>query len=91
MLKQLEINSCQLLNEDWTFLPQLRFACAQLLAGAIIMNKNNEAVLVNTVEIYGRQRSLDVHRDNFVNKKGKSASSHLPLVTIKYHYGIHPL
>lgn len=82
----MEINSCQLLNEDWTFLPQLRFACAQLLAGAIIMNKNNEAVLVNTVEIYGRQRSLDVHRENFVNKKGKSASSSLPPVTTKYHY-----
>ncbi|KAI7889622.1 uncharacterized protein EV154DRAFT_565178 [Mucor mucedo] len=28
--KQLDISSCQLLNEDWTFLPQLRFACAQL-------------------------------------------------------------
>ncbi|KAG1451696.1 hypothetical protein G6F56_008016 [Rhizopus delemar] len=46
--KQLDINSCQLLNDDWTFLPQLRYACAQLLAGAIIMNKNNETVLVNT-------------------------------------------
>ncbi|KAI9025230.1 hypothetical protein CLU79DRAFT_833881 [Phycomyces nitens] len=84
--KQLDINSCQLLNDDWTFLPQLRYACAQLLAGAIIMNKNNEAVLVNTVEIYGRQRSLDVHRERIVNKKGKSASSSLPPVTTKYHY-----
>lgn len=84
--KQLEINSCQLLNEDWTFLPQLRFACAQLLAGAIIMNKNNEAALVNTVGIYGRQRSLGVHREKLVNKKGNSASSSLPPVTTKYHY-----
>ncbi|KAG2196389.1 hypothetical protein INT47_012893 [Mucor saturninus] len=50
------------------------------------MNRNNEAVLVNTVEIYGRQRSLDVHREKFVNKKGKSASSSLPPVTTKYHY-----
>ncbi|KAK4514121.1 uncharacterized protein ATC70_006129 [Mucor velutinosus] len=84
--KQLDINSCQLLNDDWTFLPQLRYICAQLLAGAIIMNKKNEAVLVNTVEIYGRQRSLDVHRESFVNKKGKSASSSLPPVTTKYYY-----
>ncbi|CEP15774.1 hypothetical protein [Parasitella parasitica] len=58
---QLNDDSCQLLNDDWTSLPQLRFACAQLLAGAIIINKNNEAVLVNTMEIYNRQRELDVH------------------------------
>lgn len=41
----------QLLNDNWTFLPQLLVACAQLLAGAIIINKNNEAVLGNTVEV----------------------------------------
>ncbi|KAI8372746.1 uncharacterized protein BYT42DRAFT_547802 [Radiomyces spectabilis] len=52
----------------------------------IIMDKNNKAVLVNTVEIYGRQRSLDVHRESFAGKKGKSASSSLPPVTTKYHY-----
>ncbi|KAI8344639.1 hypothetical protein BC941DRAFT_464850 [Chlamydoabsidia padenii] len=60
---QLDDDGCQLLNDDWTFSPQLRFACAQLLAGAIIVNKDNEAVLVNTVEIYNRQRTLDVHRE----------------------------
>ncbi|CAO3619634.1 unnamed protein product [Mucor hiemalis] len=57
-----------------------------MLAGAIIMDRKNEAVLVNTVEIYGRQRSLGVQREKFVNKKGKSASSSLPPVTTKYHY-----
>lgn len=84
--KQLDMDACQLLNDDWTFMPQLRYACAQLLAGAIIINKNNEAILINTVEIYGRQRSLDVHRERFINKKGKSASSSLPPVATKYHY-----
>ncbi|KAI7858342.1 hypothetical protein BDC45DRAFT_602891 [Circinella umbellata] len=83
---QLNDDSCQLLNDDWTSLPQLRFACAQLLAGAIIINKNNEAVLVNTVEIYNRQRELDVHRETFVNKKGMTALSSLPPIDTKYYH-----
>lgn len=82
---QLNDDSCQLLNDDWTSLPQLRFACAQLLAGAIIINKNNEAVLVNTVEIYNRQRTLDVHRETFVNKKGMATLSSLPPIDTKYY------
>ncbi|KAL0141344.1 hypothetical protein V8B55DRAFT_1433999 [Mucor lusitanicus] len=46
--KQLNINSCQLLNEDWTFSPQLRFACAQLLAGAIIMKRKTTRLYLST-------------------------------------------
>ncbi|ORX60245.1 hypothetical protein DM01DRAFT_1156192 [Hesseltinella vesiculosa] len=44
----------RMLNDSWLFLPQLRFACAQLLTGSIIMsNKTSHAVLVNYVEIDG--------------------------------------
>ncbi|KAF9437844.1 hypothetical protein BGZ76_010929 [Entomortierella beljakovae] len=50
------------LNTDWMAYPQLRYACAQLLAGCILLNsKNGHAVIVNTVEVYGRKISVDTH------------------------------
>ncbi|ORZ09370.1 hypothetical protein BCR41DRAFT_293443, partial [Lobosporangium transversale] len=54
---------CELLNRDWEFRPQFKFACAQLLAGSILLNcNNNEAVMLNTVESYGRTKDVDAHR-----------------------------
>jgi hypothetical protein len=53
-----------LLNKDWLHEPQLKFACAQVLASAVLMNtKNGEAILVNTVEMYGGTKSVDIHRE----------------------------
>ncbi|CEG75863.1 hypothetical protein RMATCC62417_10839 [Rhizopus microsporus] len=53
-----------LLNKDWLHEPQVKFACAQVLAGAVLMNVNNgEAILVNTVEMYGGTKSADIHRE----------------------------
>ncbi|KAI9348319.1 hypothetical protein BD770DRAFT_475065 [Pilaira anomala] len=54
---ELKPDICQMLNDDWEAFPQLRFACSQLLAGAIIINNKGEAVILNTVEAYGRSRS----------------------------------
>ncbi|KAI9270815.1 hypothetical protein BY458DRAFT_489903 [Sporodiniella umbellata] len=78
MLQTVETSSRKLSNDGWTFLPQLRCACTQLLAGPITMNKNNK--------IYGRRGNAIVHRENFINKKGNSASLSLPPVTTKYPY-----
>lgn len=72
------------MNDSWLLLPSLRYACGQLLAGSIAMNSNNEAVIVNTVETYGRGRSMDVHRERFVNKKGVPVPSSLPPLLTKY-------
>lgn len=49
-----------------------RHACSQLLAGSVTFNHRKEAVIVNTVEIYGRSLTMDVHRERLVNKKGPS-------------------
>ncbi|KAL0082328.1 hypothetical protein J3Q64DRAFT_1633168, partial [Phycomyces blakesleeanus] len=72
-------------NDDWRFLTQLRFACAHISVGAIIINKNNEAIIINTGETYNRQRTLDAHRETFVNKKEMAVVSFLLPVETKYY------
>ncbi|CDS04530.1 hypothetical protein LRAMOSA07189 [Lichtheimia ramosa] len=55
---------CQMLNTDWEHVPQNKYACAQVLAGCILLSeKSGHAVLVNTVEVYCRRRSVDIHRE----------------------------
>ncbi|KAJ2960877.1 hypothetical protein NQZ79_g3809 [Umbelopsis isabellina] len=68
----------EMMNTDWTFHPQLRYACARLLAGSIIMNKNGNALLVNTVEIYGRTRTVDSHYERFWFSSKQPLKSTLP-------------
>ncbi|KAG0009927.1 hypothetical protein BGZ82_003769, partial [Podila clonocystis] len=68
---ELEGPMCELLNESWSFQPQLQYACAQVLAGSIFLNtRNGQAVINNTVEVYGRKQSVDAHRERFGAKKG---------------------
>ncbi|KAF9897277.1 hypothetical protein BX616_005884 [Lobosporangium transversale] len=68
---ELTDSMCELLNRDWEFRPQFKFACAQLLAGSILLNcNNNEAVMLNTVESYGRTKDVDAHREPFGTIKG---------------------
>ncbi|KAG1234781.1 hypothetical protein G6F35_001078 [Rhizopus arrhizus] len=53
-----------LLNKDWMHVPQIKFACAQVLAGAILLNTiSAEAILLNTIEVYGRTKNIDIHRE----------------------------
>lgn len=55
---------CQMLNTDWEHVPQIKYACAQVLAGSILISeKSGHAVLVNTIEAYCRCRSVDIHRE----------------------------
>ncbi|KAI8594883.1 hypothetical protein EDD21DRAFT_392661 [Dissophora ornata] len=79
--KYVEINDahCDLLNQSWIFQPELRFACARLLAGCIVLNgMNGQAVIVNTVEVYGRPRQVDSHREHAVLKKQTAVTTSLP-------------
>ncbi|KAI8374646.1 uncharacterized protein BYT42DRAFT_414614 [Radiomyces spectabilis] len=57
-----ELTSAQVstLNKDWQLYPQLRFYASQLFAGAIMID-NGRAILINTVEPYSRDSSLDAH------------------------------
>ncbi|KAF8976142.1 hypothetical protein BGZ46_008501 [Entomortierella lignicola] len=52
--EELNDDLCEILNTEWTFRPNLCFACSRLLAGSIMLNTlNGEAVLLNTVEPVG--------------------------------------
>ncbi|ORY90477.1 hypothetical protein BCR43DRAFT_113560 [Syncephalastrum racemosum] len=68
-----------LLNQDWVFHPQMKYAAAQLLAGAILLNtRNGQAVIINAVEAYGRKKLVDVHREPFGLLKNTSMRNSLP-------------
>lgn len=59
-------NEIEILNEDWIQGDHLRLACAQLLAGCILVD-NNQILLVNCNEVYGRLRTIDPHYERFQN------------------------
>ncbi|OAQ34656.1 hypothetical protein K457DRAFT_121274 [Linnemannia elongata AG-77] len=70
---------CELLNRDWQFSPHLCYAPALILAGCLLVNsKNGQAVIANTVEAYGRQKTVDIHREPFVVQKDHPATASLP-------------
>ncbi|KAK3834550.1 MAG: hypothetical protein J3R72DRAFT_452106 [Linnemannia gamsii] len=76
---ELDDRLCELLNRDWEFSPHLRYACAKALAGCIIFNtKSCQAVMANTIEVYGRTKMVDVHRESFVVRKGQPVATSLP-------------
>lgn len=50
-----------LLNSDWEFFPRFRLFSAMALAGAILINvSNNQAVILNIIEVYGRTKPVDI-------------------------------
>ncbi|KAG0009181.1 hypothetical protein BGZ81_003593, partial [Podila clonocystis] len=76
---ELSDDICELLNRDWLFSPHLRYASAVILAGCLLVNnKNGQAVITNTVEAYGRQKTVDIHREPFVVQKGQPVTTSLP-------------
>lgn len=73
------------LNEDWSLCPQMRYACSRLLVGSILLDTTSgRALLVNCVEIYGRRRTLDSHRENSKVKMGMPSTSLLPPSNSRY-------
>lgn len=68
-----------MMNNDWNFYSNMEFVVAQLLAGSIIRNTmNGKTIMINTVEVYGRTKSVDIHREPFGTKKNKQQ--------LKLHY-----
>ncbi|KAF9317678.1 hypothetical protein BGZ91_005312 [Linnemannia elongata] len=66
---ELDNGVCELFNRDWEFFPHLRFACAKILAGCLLLNnQNGQVVIANTIEVYGRTRLVDAHREPFIHK-----------------------
>lgn len=77
---ELSAGYCDLLNYDWTFHPKMKYFAAQLLAGSIINNAiNNETVMVNIIEDYGRKKIVDIHREPFGNKSTTPSQLHYHL------------
>jgi hypothetical protein len=83
---ELNDDMCELSNDDWKLRPQLRYFCARALEGSIIINnKDNTAVLVNTVEVYGRKKPTDAHHERYMsNNKPGLPSTTLPPIITKY-------
>ncbi|CAO3592109.1 unnamed protein product [Absidia cylindrospora] len=48
------------INNDLALFPQLRYSTSQPFSGAILV-EGHTAILVNCVEPYGRQKSVDAH------------------------------
>ncbi|KAG0324180.1 hypothetical protein BGZ99_002143 [Dissophora globulifera] len=89
---ELDTAMCELLNEDWTLQPQLQYACAQLLAGSIFFNtRKGDAVMNNVVEVYGRKKSVDAHRERFSAKKSVANKTSLPPATGTRYRDVWPL
>ncbi|KAG0254088.1 hypothetical protein BGZ95_006138, partial [Linnemannia exigua] len=76
---ELDNGVCELFNRDWEFFPYLRFACAKILAGCLLLNnQNGQVIIANTIEVYGRTRLVDAHREPFVVRKGLPVANSLP-------------
>lgn len=76
---ELSTEYCDLLNYDWTFYPHMKYFAAQLLAGSIINNASNgQTIMANSIEVYGRKKNVDLHRDPFGNRKHYAIPTSLP-------------
>lgn len=75
----------KLLNQDWFFRPQMRFVAAKILSGAILVDPiSSHALLINTVELYGRSSLVDAHHERCLNKRGIPAVSTNPPTSSRY-------
>ncbi|CEP17804.1 hypothetical protein [Parasitella parasitica] len=74
--KYTEITEIQLelLNEDWNFDLHLRAVSAQLLAGCLLVKKN-ELLLVNCIELYSRSKHQDIQSERFVGSVSPNSSA----------------
>ncbi|CEP17759.1 hypothetical protein [Parasitella parasitica] len=73
------------LNQDWSIHKSMRYACSRALAGSILLNESTgKALLVNCVEVFGRRRTLDAHRESFRTKNGGSMCTSIPPEDTKY-------
>ncbi|ORE06800.1 hypothetical protein BCV72DRAFT_256168 [Rhizopus microsporus var. microsporus] len=62
---ELDEATSRLLNTDWSTFPHIKYACSVMLAGM--------ALLINCNEVYGRTRSIDIHRESFTIKMGPNS------------------
>ncbi|KAI8075077.1 hypothetical protein BC940DRAFT_265819 [Gongronella butleri] len=77
--------AASLFNQDWLMQPQMRYFAARALSGAIVVDVHSgSAILVNTIEVYGRSFMVDAHHERCNNKKGFAAPSSNPPERSRY-------
>lgn len=82
---------CTLLNKDWQVYPQVKYFSAAVFAGSIILNTNiNQAIMINTVEMYGRTKTTDYHRESFGRLKNSVITNSLPPPIKTLHQNVWP-
>lgn len=87
---ELNNNIADMINKDWMFFSQVKYATAKLFAGSILLNtQNGQAIMANTVEVYGRTKHVDSHREHFAKIKENVTETSLPPATSPYK-GIWP-
>ncbi|KAI8060875.1 hypothetical protein BC940DRAFT_337241 [Gongronella butleri] len=97
LLKQREFvelppDVCTLLNKDWDFFPKIKGFSARVLAGAILFNTlNGQAIMINTIEMYGRTKLVDAHRETFGKQKDGVQSTSLPPPIKKLYTNVWPM
>ncbi|KAG2226976.1 hypothetical protein INT45_006383 [Circinella minor] len=80
------------MNKDWRFYKQIGFFTATILAGAILLNTSNyQAIMINTVEMYGRTKSVDQHRGSFEKLKRGARPNSLPPPIKTLHPDVWPV
>ncbi|KAI9007896.1 hypothetical protein CLU79DRAFT_840369 [Phycomyces nitens] len=89
---ELTPNICALCK-DWDFYPQINYATEKLFSGCILRNTiNGHSILVNTVEVYSRTKSVDIHRESFGKVKDGVIVTSLSPTTFKTLYpGVWPV
>ncbi|KAI9491617.1 hypothetical protein BDB00DRAFT_737569, partial [Zychaea mexicana] len=55
-------NIADMINKDWLFFSQVKYATAKLFAGSILLNtRNGQVIITNTVEVYGKTKHMASH------------------------------
>ncbi|KAF9896879.1 hypothetical protein BX616_006577, partial [Lobosporangium transversale] len=89
---ELSEDNTKILNEDWVSRPYLKHVCARMFAGSILHNKtNNQAVMINCLEIFGRKKEVDAHREPFRLIKGHAPQTSIPPFGKKKYPDVWPL
>ncbi|KAF9344954.1 hypothetical protein BGX34_005185 [Mortierella sp. NVP85] len=80
------------LNLNWTRYPEAPQVAGHMLAGAILYNtESGKGILLNEVEVYGRRRMEDCHREQSGFVKDVPKGTSIPSTVGKDHYkNVHP-
>ncbi|KAK3818637.1 MAG: hypothetical protein J3Q66DRAFT_282070 [Benniella sp.] len=81
------------LNLNWVRYPEARQVAGHMLAGAILYNaKTGKGILINEVEVYGRGRMEDCHREQSGIVKDVPKQTSVPSTVGDDHYeGVRPV